>query len=110
MIGRLSGEGGGVTLVLAQHPVFMLRCCVVLWWWSGVSPLAHCSCSGSGPWQRGVRIRRYSHGQLVRAPRAHTFPLSLFRLFPQVLIVMPFPLSIRRQPTAYRIQGLGMRN
>lgn len=27
-----------MTLVLAQHPVFMLRCCVVLWWWSGVSP------------------------------------------------------------------------
>lgn len=97
-----------MTLVLAQQAVFMLRCCVVLWW-SGVFPRSLFMLCLS--WQRGVRIRRYSHGQLVRAPRAHTFSVSLPTVpLPQVLIVMPFPLSIRRQPTAYRIQGLGMRN
>ncbi|KAK0753355.1 hypothetical protein B0T18DRAFT_12365 [Schizothecium vesticola] len=109
VIGWLSGEGGCVTLVLAQQPVFMLVCCGAGCWVLGglaCSPLTVMLCHGREAAESGDI---HTVNSLGRRGHTHSVPTFFFPFdcFPQVLIVMPFPLSIRRQPTAYRIQRLG---
>jgi hypothetical protein len=74
-------ERGCVTLVLAPTACLYasLLWCRVLWW-SGVFP-SHCHALS---WQRGSRIRRYSHGQLVRAPKGTHIPCLPSFLVPTV--------------------------
>lgn len=99
MIGRLSGEGG-VTLVLAQQPVLMLRCCVVLWW-SGMSPRSlFMLCHGREVSESGDIHTANSLGH-----RGHTESLALFRLLLQVFDCHAVPVVDPDSPPHIGFKG-----